>query len=176
MGHDHVWTRKWQFFFTFRANSSFAEVFHSSKQNKSKETPWVSLPFFVWKKKKNVCRITLPKSLLDPMDVALSDAAWCSTCMLNTQLQLFGVLPAFQEWAGAFLVYTKILSVIASMGFFQWLFKMLPRLANLETVTLTYGKNSCCVLFEDLGVSLAWFNVSFATDCCGGASGKAFYV
>lgn len=41
------------------------------------------------------------------MDVALSDAAWCSTCMLNTQLQLFGVLPAFQEWAGALLVYTK---------------------------------------------------------------------
>lgn len=38
------------------------------------------------------------------------------------------------------------------MGFFQWLFKMLPRLADfIETVTLTYGENSPCVLFEDSG-------------------------
>lgn len=104
---DHVCTRK--------SDSSFPHSWqrahlvkyfipeNKTKQNKS--SAWVSLPFLVWKK--NVCRITLPKSLSDLMDVVLSDTAWCSTCMLNTQLQLFGLLTAFQEWSGALLVYTK---------------------------------------------------------------------
>lgn len=50
---------------------------YSIPQNKTKVKKLREFLYLSWseKKKKNVCRITLPKSLLDPMDVALSDAA-----------------------------------------------------------------------------------------------------